>query len=342
MKELLKDLCTIVAPSGEESPIAEYLVKTLQPYCAEVTIGQGGSVFAKLQSGEFEHTILLDAHIDQVGFVVTSLAGGGFLRFANVGGADQRVLPATEVIIHGKRNIKGVITSIPPHLSGKSDSAVPIDKLFADTGLSEKEVKELVQTGCRISYAAEFAELLNNRVTSPAIDNRAGVAALISVAKKLSQANDLKCNVCFLFSVGEETFAKGAKTGAFALEFDKAIAVDVSFATQGEVIDYPTPGVLGGGPMVCYSGTLSKAMSALFESTATAHNIPYQTEVCGGTTGTNIDHIGVAKTGAETGLISIPLRYMHTQSEVVDVGDIEATADLIAASILDGGMFNAE
>lgn len=335
---LLKELCAAKGVSGAENEAAKTAAALLKKHMP-VKIDTLGSVTGSMGSGE-PH-ILLDAHLDQIGLVVTAIDEGGFLKVTKCGGADIRVLAAAEVTVHGKEKLFGVITSTPPHLSKPEDSgkAKGFDDIAVDIGLTCDEAKKLVSPGDRITFNGAYSELLGSRVSSPSVDNRAGVAAVLRCLE-LIKDKKLNCKISVLFSVQEETGGSGAQAGAFAANADEAIAVDVSFASA--------PGVsgekyaeLGGGTMIGYGPSLDYAMSRKLSEIAESKNIPNQPEVMGRSTGTNCDQIQVAGKGVKTALLSVPLRNMHTAVEVCDLADIENTAKLMAEYITERGGANA-
>ena len=336
-KDILFALCKESGVSGNEGRLFS-LCKSLLPQNLDVTTDINGNIITVLGNQNADKTILLDAHIDQIGMRVTGIKDG-FLRVANCGGVDARVLQGSYVTIHGKADIKGIVTCTPPHLSnGSEDKATPTDKLWIDTGYTQDEVRQLVDLGDTVTMYSNPKELLNNRVSSVATDNRASVTALILTAIALNEC-DLNCKVILVFSSREETNALGAKTSAFKFDIDEAISLDVSFAEQPN-LKYSTAGKLGGGPMICISSTLNKAISNELIAICKRENIPYQIEVCAGTTGTNADHIVTTKSGVKTALISIPQKNMHTQSEIVDLKDIVSLSGLLSAFIKQGGTKN--
>ena len=335
---LLKELCSAKGVSGAENEAAAVAAKLLEKYMP-AKIDALGSVTGSIGSGEVN--ILLDAHLDQIGLVVTAIDETGFIKVTKCGGADIRVLAAAEVTVHGREKLFGVITSTPPHLSKPEDAnkAKGFDDIAVDIGLTCEEAKKLVSPGDRITFNGAYSELLDSRVSSPSIDNRAGVAAVLRCLE-LIKDKELNCKISVLFSVQEETGGSGVQAGAFAANADEAIAVDVSFASA--------PGVsaekyasLGGGTMIGYGPSLDYAMSRKLSEIAESKNIPNQPEVMGRSTGTNCDQIQVAGKGVKTALLSIPLRNMHTAVEVCDLADIENTAKLMAEYIVERGGANA-
>lgn len=194
----------------------------------------------------------------------------------------------------------------------------------------------MIKPGDFVGFESKMQELLNENVTAPGLDNNAGVAALICCAQLLSEnIENLKSKVSFLFSTGEEITGVGAKTAAFSISPDEAISVDTSFSDQKNVSEDKF-GKLSCGPMIGISPVLSKSISNTLIEIAKKEKIPYQFEVMSGKTSTNADDIAISKTGVKTALLSIPLRYMHTPVEVINVYDIENTAKLLSSYILKG------
>ena len=332
ISSLLEKLCGAKGVSGAENEAADVASELLGKYMP-VSVDPLGSVTGTKGSGKFH--ILLDAHLDQIGLVVTAIDEDGFLKVAKCGGADIRVLAASEVTVHGKEKLFGVITSTPPHLVTADDSgkAKGFDDIAVDIGMSKEEAVKYVSLGDRITFNGKFTRLAGNRVSSPSIDDRAGVAAILRCLEILD-GKELDCKISVCFSVQEETGGSGAQTAAFTANADEAIAVDVSFASAPDISSekYAT---LGAGAMIGYAPSLDYDMSRKLSDIAEKKNIPNQPEVMGGKTGTNCDEIQVAGKGVRTALISVPLRNMHTAVEVCDLEDIENTARLMAEYIIE-------
>lgn len=282
--------------------------------------------------GDGDYTLMLEAHIDEVGFVVTDVDDKGFLTVKNCGGIDLRALPSRTVKIHGKQDVIGVFCATPPHLGGPKEYD-DIAALKIDTLLGEK-VKEVISVGDFVTFNTTAASLQGSRIVGKSFDNRAGVVCLLELAKRLSGKN-LPFNVVFAFTDQEELGCRGAKTATFDLSPDEAIVLDVSFADAPDVPSNDC-GKLSGGAMIGISPILDKAISKKLASIAEANNMPYQTEVIGGRTGTNGDVISVSKGGVKTALVSIPLRNMHSDVEIIDIKDIESVCDLLEKYILGG------
>lgn len=305
---------------------------------ADVRTDNLGSIIGTV--GEGKKHIMLDAHLDRIGLIVTAIDESGFLRVDKCGGCDVRVLAAAEVTVWGKEPVYGVVTSTPPHLAKAEDAskAPSFDNIYVDTGLPYEKVKKIVSVGDRITIDAPVRSLAGSKITGAALDDRIGMVALLRVLDIIKEKQPC-VKVSVLFSVQEETTEAGGKTGAFGISPDEAIVVDVSFGTAPGVSDQEA-GKLGEGGMICISPSLSPVISQELIAVANENGIKYQTEICPSQTGTNADVITVSKSGIKTGLVSIPLRNMHTQAEVADLDDVESVAQIIAAYIMKKGAEN--
>lgn len=334
-KELLKLLCAAPGVSGDEAAARE-TVKTLFAPLGEVETDALGNVLCTYTGTGHGRKILLDAHLDQIGLCVLEITPEGFLRTAPCGGADKRVLCGAEVTVHGKQDLYGVVTSTPPHLQKDGDEKTLPDTVCIDIGLAADEAKTLVAAGDRVSLRYSFTELFNELVSAPALDDRAGIAVLYRALEilKIRGCGDTVTVVC---STREETTEGGAKSAAFNAQADLCIAVDVSFAKTPDA-KAEDCGELSKGPMIGFAPSLTHDVSVGLRQIAAEQQIPYQIEVMGGSSGTNADVIAAEAGGVKTGLLSVPLRYMHTGIEVVSVKDVENTAQLLANYILYGGL----
>lgn len=320
---------------GTVSDAADYATEILSGYC-NVKRLNNLSIIGEIK-GNSDYTILIDAHIDEVGFIVTNVAENGFLTVAKCGGIDARPLPSKAVTIHGKQNITGVFSSIPPHLSKGDKCPTDITDYKIDTALGGAAA-EIVSPGDFITYKTQASKLSHGRVSGKSFDNRAGVLCLLELARRLSLKKP-PVNVQFLLSDAEELGLRGAATAIFANIPNESIVVDVSFGDGPDISPFQC-GKLGGGAMIGISPVLDRKISNKLKSAAESNEIAYQTEVMGGRTSTNADVISITKTGVRTGLISIPLRNMHTDCEVLDIKDIESVCDILENYIMQGGVMN--
>lgn len=339
INELIYKLCTTFSGPGNETDISSVIKKEVSLHANNSYINKNNNVVCQIGNPNSDRHILIDAHIDQISMVVTQIDENGFISIAPCGGVDCRVLPGATVYIYGKSIVTGIISSTPSHLSSKEkDSFEKAESLIVDTGLPENKVSGLISIGDYISFATTPHNLLGNKITAQAIDNRAGVAALIRCVQILKD-QPLSCFVTFLFSTQEEIGSLGAKISAFSLEPTESITVDVSFGNQPQV-PREKSGVLSNGPMIGIAPSLSRNMSNLLINLAKENNIPYQLEIMNSSTGTTSDVITSSKCGVTGGILSIPMRYMHTPVEVIDTTDIEFTAKLLSLYILSGGINN--
>lgn len=335
LKETIKRLADCSGVSGDEYPAAELALDYLKEYTDDCYI-KNNCVFGNfgVRSEEKKH-ILLDAHIDRVGFVVTHITDDGFLKIANCGGIDRRLLLAQQVRILGKSEIYGVICSIPPHLEKKSDeSKVPsYSDISIDIGMKKEEAEKVVPPGSKVEFLRNCRDLQGDRIAGAALDDRCGVACLLRVAEMLKDKKT-ECSYTIMFSSQEEVGERGAKIGVYDVDPDIAIAVDVSFALTSDDSELKC-GKMGKGTMIGFAPTLDRELSDGFKTLAKEKNIPYQLEIMNDETGTNADRFSVNAGGVKAVTLSIPLKYMHTPVEVISVSDVENTARLIAEYIME-------
>lgn len=331
LKKTTIDLSEAYGASGSEKTAAELALELLKEYCPDAYISNGNVIgnFGVHRDGLPK--LVLDAHIDQIGMIVTYITDDGFIKVGNLGGLDRRLLPAQQVIIHGKEDIKGVVCSIPPHLSNGENKVLAMDDVAIDTGMTKEELEKIVSLGDVVTFDVKCRELLGERITGGAMDDRCGVAAIL-YALELLKNRKTAYNVTVIFSAQEELGERGAKIGAFTLAPDIAIAVDVSFAyAEGE--NEKKCGYLGKGAMIGISPCLSREISQKLIDSAENAGLPYQIEVMNDLTSTNADQYSVARSGAKACTLSIPLRNMHTPVEVIDIADVRNTAEILAEFI---------
>lgn len=335
MKTVLKKLCLSTGVNGidEASKTAE---QYLSQFTDDIHRDLLGNVWGIIASDTADApTLLLEAHIDEIGFTVSRVDEQGFLHLSACGGVDIRTLSAAPVTVLTNPPVNGIFCTLPPHLSSKEDS--PLQELperGVDVGMTKEEADVRIPVGTRAVFLPHFEELLNGRICAKALDNRAGVTAILQ-ALEYVKGKALPFRLVVAFCVQEELGMRGSKTAAFAINPDAALAVDVSFAHTPDA-DKRECGILGDGVMLGMSPTLSGGITEELRRLAEKNSIPVQFEVMGGTTGTDADNIGTVREGIPTGLLSVPLRYMHTPVEVVSLQDIDATAKLIAAFIMEG------
>ncbi|MEG2004305.1 MAG: M20/M25/M40 family metallo-hydrolase, partial [Clostridia bacterium] len=275
--------------------------------------------------------LILDAHFDEIGFIVTGVFDDGFVSVTNVGGIDTRVLSASEVTIYGKKAVRGAFISKPPHLQTADEQTKKIElkDLYIDTGLEGATLKELVKVGDFADMRAETVMLSNNFIASKSLDDKVCIALILRALDFICMEN-LNVDVCCLFSGGEEVGYIGASTGAFDISPDYAIAIDVCNPRFPDGDMSREHIELSRGVVISFSGTTCRPFTKQIIACAEKNKIPFQIKADPGRTGTNAHVIAVSREGVPTILLSIPLRYMHTASEVVSLEDVRSAAQLVA------------
>jgi len=328
---VLKDLSMYVGVSGREKEISQFIEGLFKNYCDEVRIDEFYNVCGyKKGSGDTGIKIMIMAHHDEIGMLVKSFDDRGFVKFTNIGGIDTKILLAQEVIIHGSEDVYGVIGAKPPHLLKPEETkkAVKMEDLYIDTGLSKETISKLVSIGDVITFKTYPFELKGNKLSSKCLDNRAGVAALLDIMERLSKLshND---DVIFVATSQEELGLSGAKIASYNINPDMAIVID---ACHGEIPDASKDETyaLGKGPAIAIGPNLHRAYTNKIIEVAKEENIPYQIDVEPGNTGTEAWATQVSRAGIPSLLISIPVKYMHTTVETLNINDIKNTGKLVS------------
>ena len=348
VKDILYELTNAYGVSGDENCASALAKKYLKKYTSNVEIDSFNNVTGYI--GKWEHgkkTLLLDAHIDEIGMIVTYIDDNGFLKVGSCGGVDRRILLASQVLVHSSitgERLVGIITSKPPHLKkGDEGKKTPeIDDISIDVGLCADRARQLISLGDRVTIHSETRQMLNDRFCSKAMDDRAGVTAILWAIELLSREYggnldnvSLPFNLAVVFSSLEEVNIGGAKIASYRIDADEAIVVDVSFAHTFDAPEHKC-GKMGDGAMIGIAPTLDRGLSDRLIKLGKDRNIPHQIEVMAGKTSTNADAIGISKDGVRVCTLSIPLRYMHTPIETVQISDIQSVSTLIFEYIKGG------
>ena len=331
LRDTIAALCAAQGPSGFEEKAAATAAELLRPLVDELHKDTLGNLIGYRRCGEENApVVMLDAHLYQVGLIVTGYEGP-FLRFSGLGGVDPRMLPALEVEILTRGETRfGVIDVLPPHVLSEADRSkpVPMDRLYIDAGFTtEEEARTTVPQGTPVCYRTPCFALGEHQLCSRSLDDRSCAAILLSVMEK-TMGKKLPADVAVHLAVQEEVEGRGALSGTYGIHPDYGIALDVTF---GQTPDSPRGKTLkmSGGAAIGVGPVVSRKVSDKLEALAKERGIPYQIEVMGGRTGTDADEMQTSREGVATGVISLPLKYMHTPVEVIDLRDAEAVADLI-------------
>ena len=330
-------LANAAGPAGFEDGAAELIKREIAPFVDEVKTDVMGNVLALKRCGrEDAPTVLLDAHMDEIGLIVTGY-DGGHLRFNSLGGVDPRMLPAREIKILADKPLYGVISVMPPHAlsSGDMSKALGMDELYIDIGMDEEAAKAAVRVGTPCVFADGAFTLGEDSVCGKSLDNRSCVAIVIKIMERLSEKL-CDVNVACLFSVQEEIGLRGAVTGAFGLEPDYAIIMDVTFGKTPDVAEHLCL-KMGGGPAIGVGPNTNRAFTKKIMDKAAEKGIDYQLEVLPGNSGTNAWAIQTSRVGVATALVSLPLKYMHSPVEVFRISDAEAIIELVSEFLSESG-----
>lgn len=335
--KILKQLTETPGPSGFEQRIAAKVSDLWRPYADTLTIDRVGSVLATKEGrGDAPRSrILLAAHMDEIGLMVSKIVnhnGYGFLKLSEIGGVDIRHLYGQTAVVHGQRDLVGVIGSLPGRMlpPERSSKAYGYKDLVVDVGLPESEVAELVSVGDAISFRQPLRTMQKRIVTGKALDNRASVAA-VTVCLEYLRGRHFDWDVIAVATAQEETRLLGAFTAGFAQQPDLAIAIDVCFAKGAGLTD--TSLVLGGGPAIDTSPAVHPGMRKALQDTAKAIEMTVANTAHPRPGGTDAFGLQIARAGIPTALVSIPLRYMHTMVETVDADDVERVGRLLGEFI---------
>jgi endoglucanase len=332
--ELLEDLLRAPAPSGYEGPASE-VWRQAASFASLSTDALGSSV-ARIGAEGADPLLAVVGHIDEIGLVITHVDEKGFLYFAPVGGWDPQILVGQRVRIEARDgSVPGVVGRKAVHLlkADQKKKAVELDGLHIDIGAAERDrALELVRIGDPVVVATDPILVDGGRLVSKSMDNRLGAYVALESLRRCHERGEQTAGMAAIASVQEEIGLYGAGTSAFAVAPRLAIAVDVAHATDAPGMDEKESGShpLGSGPVIGRGSTLSPAIFELLCETAERLGIEYTVEASGRRTGTDADAIQISKAGIPTGLVSIPLRYMHSPVEMVDLGDLEAVIELVS------------
>ena len=389
VKQTLIKLCKINAISGRENELVSTIKEITKPFAKSIKIDNSGNLLVALS--DKKPLLMLEAHIDQIGLIVTHISDNGFIKVSAVGGIDRRMLSAKTVTVHGKHDVHGIISTLPPHVTKEEDmnknpkiedividvagvnvytptfgggvyakkihkngiATLPMpteayptetedvctEKIHKNSistfpmptaahSVESEDINNIISVGDSVTFNSSPIELLNNTLAYKSVDNRAGVVAVLKALELISKS-EIDIGICAAFTVQEEVGNRGSSQAAWGFEPDYAVAVDVSFAHTPDSPAYKC-GKMGKGPMLGIAPSLDMTITDILFETAKKAGIPYQTETMGGKTGTNADNIGISRAGIKTGLVSIPIKYMHTTVETVMLEDIENTAKLLS------------
>jgi len=338
-KRFLIELVEAPSPSGYEQPAAAVYSEYVGPLADEVSKDVMGSVQATLKGNADGPSVMLAGHMDEIGFMVTYITDEGFLAFKPIGGWDAHILPGCRVDVHTKGEVlRGVMGRMPIHLLEEDErkKVAKMHKLFIDIGLSGDDAKAKVRIGDPITVAVGYEEFGQGMAVSRAFDDKMGVWAVAEAMRIVKEAGGAKGDLVSVATVQEEIGLRGGETSAYSVNAQVGIAVEVGHATDYPDVDKRNHGEFkcGSGPVIARGPNINPVVFDMLVEAAEAEGIPYQIGGESRGTGTDANAIQLSRGGKAAALVSVPLRYMHTPTEVLSLEDLENAAKLIAAFVL--------
>lgn len=332
--ETTKELSNLTGVSGYEDDVCKVIKTHFDKYCTSTYVDNLGNLVGVKSSGKKDaKKMMIEAHMDEIGLMVSNIEEKGFIKFVSIGGIDARTLLSKEVTIHGKSDIIGVIGAKPPHLQTKEEmeETIGMENLHIDCGYSKEELEKIVEIGDVITVNNITLSLLNDRISTKCQDDRTSVAILIDVLKRLSDTK-LDYDLYVVAATQEEVGCRGSKTVSYAINPDAAIVIDVC---HGDTPDASKDTFnIGEGVVITKGPNIHPVLCNNFIKNMDNANIKYSIDIEGGNTGTDAWAIQVSRNGIPTVLLSLPLRYMHTSIETSDLADIQATSDAIYSFLI--------
>ena len=336
LPDVLRRLLTAPGPSGYEQAAAAVFRDAAAAF-AEVTYDSVGSTVARVKGTAGGPLLAVIGHIDEIGLIVHHIDDDGFLWFTGVGGWDPVILVGQRVEIATRAGVvPGVVGKKPIHLLKDEErkQAPELRAMHVDIGAKDgEEARALVRIGDVGVIGGEPLELPNGRVVSRSMDNRLGCFVAFEVARLVAEAGGAPGDVAGVAVAQEEITFAGARTTAYSLQPDLAIVVDVNHATDAPGVDEKELGKheFGSGPVIARGSTLDPKIFELLHAAGEESGVPFTVEASARYTGTDADAVHISRGGVPTGVVSIPLRYMHSPVEMVQLDDVENAAKLIAA-----------
>ncbi|MDD3802839.1 MAG: M20/M25/M40 family metallo-hydrolase [bacterium] len=325
MLETIKALAAAAGPSGAEDSLFKTVKMLVKESGAKVEKDKMGNIIV-IKRGNRRGRVAFFTHNDEIGLIITKI-DRDYLRFTEVGGYDEKVLLGQEVIVYGKKEIRGIIGAKPPHLQtkGESDKFLKFEDLYIDVGMKNKDILKYINVGDRVIIRSDFTEMKQNTVCVKALDNRASGATVLYMLKYLENVKNHP-DVYLVLNSQEETTMAGSKVSAHAIDPDVAFVLDVTFAKQtGFEQGYPLDRIgFGMGANIC------KRIFDFVKKTADDNNVQYFIEPLPSMSGTDAYAVQTVKKGVTTMLISLPIRNMHSPVEIASVKTMEEASRFLS------------
>ncbi|MCL1854485.1 MAG: M28 family peptidase [Clostridia bacterium] len=331
----LREAAAKHGPSGYEREISAWLAEKFRPLCDSVDVDPLYNVIAvkKATRGRGKPAVMLCAHQDEIALIAADILPDGTLRMGQVGGVDPRILPASTVTVHcsGKagetERLQGVVGAKPPHLLDGDEQGYKREDLFVDLGLPLEMVRERVHVGDLITLNGETVELMNGRIAGKTMDDRACIGVMLDAAERL-QSITHEADVYFVCASQEEVGCRGARTATYTVNPDLAVVLDVSHAPIPQ--SKPDSTIPFGAPAATYGPFVQHKLLERLKKTASKHGVTLNTEHAEGRTYTDTDSVQVGREGVPCVLIDLPLKYMHTTVELLDMNALSECGRLLA------------
>ena len=331
LKELIISLCSMLSVSGYEYRSFEKLRALVENSFDETKRDSVGNILLIRRCGrENAAKVLVDTHFDEIGMIVTGISEDGFVNIAPIGGIDPAILPSSDVVIYGEKEIRGVLSSVAPHLMKESDSKklTEISALFIDTGYPKQELEKIINIGTPVGFAPVYTELLNGNLCGKSFDNKACAASAILAVSEISKS-ELAADVYLLLSAHEESVhTGGVSPAAFGIEPDYAMVIDVNLAAvpdvpKSETVEY------GKGISISVSAITDRKLTVMTEELCHDNEIGFYRVAAPSSTGTNAAALCLVGRGVPVVDVGLPLKSMHTYSETISLNDAHALSALV-------------
>ncbi len=342
--EFFRTLTEAPSPSGYEQPAAGVLRDYLRPFTDQVSTNVMGSVHGHMRGSDAERggkrvSVLLAGHIDEIGMMVTYITDEGYIAFKPIGGVDEAVLPGMRVKVHTEEGpLLGILGRLPIHLLDEEErkSVTKTHKLFIDLGMKAERVKSTVRIGDPITFAVGFEEFGDNMIVARALDDKMGAFICAETAREVRERGGAKVDLVVAGTVQEESGLRGGITTAYEIDPTVGIALEVGHATDYPDVDKRKHGEVacGKGPIIARGPNINPVVFKMLVEAARSSDIPHQLGGEPRGTGTDANAFQLARGGKAAGLISVPLRYMHTPVEALAISDVEAAVKLLAEFVL--------
>ncbi len=334
-KEILKRLCSIMTVTGCERNAHGEIKAMFSSDFDEIKTDHAGNIILIKRSTHptksIKPSLLLDAHMDEVGMIVSGITDEGFLRVTSVGGIDRKLLPSAEVTVYGSDRLYGTVVSYSASYDReKSEKTPEWNDILIDIGYTKEESEKLVSLGTPVGYRYSGDELLNGRITGRGFDDKSCAAAILTAVIN-TPSSEMLYNAYVILSTGEENGRGGVSCAAHEINPDYALICDVNFAKQPDTPDGTSK--LESGPMISVSAATSRHFTKHVINLAKENEIPYTTTIEPTSTGTNAECVACVNEGIPTAVIGLPLAGMHTFNEEISLVDAESTVKLISKLI---------